>query len=519
MPGSGTGYNPYRDSDGKFASGPGGGPGQKADKPVSERRRAPTWPRGNTYEATSRNVKDHAARTRFHAHRAEFFAYKASSERDPTKKQDLLDKAKTSATHAATCARRAGRAGPGTVGALKAKEYARKATEHATGAQTSARNDVYASRAMPRADATAGRVVPGSAAPPGQSRSWSEVQEIIAAEERAARSAPPPPAVHLSGGHDKAKVDAAIKEIEKAKASPMATQVHKNFSDPRGVQDSARAGEFHRAMKAISGKDITIAELSHGFAVPDTYTLRDADGNITETGKYKMELSSVSTSGSSLAIVSFKIVDKNGDTAATMERQFKKLPGGGVSVYHANFRIVKAHQGSGLSDHVQGNAFRNYEKWGVKEAKVTAAGVGQYAWARLGMAFNNPDDAVHAAERFISRNPHLTSKKAELMAEVRLRATKSGPHGLAAMDVKGDNPNFTGTGPKMKKVAQGSMRFKDTYNERPTYGDGGEVQKHGFSFGQAVLMSPAMEMWGGTMKIDRNNDGYLHAISKTKVAK
>ncbi len=471
----GEGYNPYRDTDGKFASGPGGGPAPKQDRPVSERRTAPTWPRGKTYEATSSNVKDHAARTRFHAHRAEFFAHKASVERDPAKKKDLIEKAKTSATHAATCARRATRSGPGTVGALRAKEYAAKAREHANrGASSSPHAEAQA-----RADAVHG--TPSS---------------------RAQSSAP---RVHSPSGHNQAKVDAALKAIDENKSKPMATTHHKNFTDPRGVAGTVHARDFEKALRDMSGKAITVAEISHGFAVPDGY---------------KAELTSLSggvSQGS--ARVSFTIRAADGSSAGVLNRQFDRLPGGGMKVYHELFKINEEHQSKGISDHVNGNALRNYEKWGVKKAAVTAAGVGRYAWNRMGFGFNEPSAIIQSASRFIDKHPHLAAKKTEIMAEVRLRASKSGPHSLAAMDIDGDNPSFTGTGPGMKKVRPGSMRFKDTYNGNPSFGEGGKIAKHGFTFGQAVLLSNNTDMWSGTLPIDRNNDGYLHAISKTSVAK
>lgn len=142
---AGEGYNPYRESDGKFASGPGGGPSAPAATSSGSGsggfKKAPSWPKDKKYSPTSGDVKDHAARTRFHAHRAEFFAQKAASAKTESEAKKFKEKAVTSAKHALTCAKRAVKAAPGSAGAFRAKEHAAKAVAHVEKIKTGAKSE------------------------------------------------------------------------------------------------------------------------------------------------------------------------------------------------------------------------------------------------------------------------------------------------------------------------------------------------------------------------------------------
>lgn len=462
---SGEGYNPYRDDDGKFASGPGGG---GAIKGGGERRTAPTWPGHKEYVASSTNVRDHAARTRFHAHRAEFFAKKAATARTPEDKEKFAKSAETSAKHAKTCAARAQRADPRSVGALRAKEHAIKAKEHATEARSHA-----SSVATPRASA------------PMATRAAAKVAQTATAHS------------------------AALAAIDHAKSQPMATAIHKNTQDPRGIlsqQHSMR--EVRAELKRMSGKDITPEELTHGFAVPDGYTAKIQYLNTDEDDYERPGVQ-----------ISFHIHDKDGNKVAELTRSFSRMRSGGMAVEHAYFKIDEKHQGSGLSDHVNGSALRNYEKWGVKKVTVGTAWVGRYAWSRMGFKFDQPDDAVRAVARFVDDHPHLASRREAIIAEAKVRSLRSGVHGIAGMELTGDNPNFTPAGPGAAKLKPGLMRFKDTYNGERNHGGSAKKIEHGFHFGQAVLLSDHMYGWKGTLKVDRNDEGYQQAITKTAVAK
>lgn len=504
---SGLGYNPYRDSDGKFASGPGGAGEPKPDRPVSERRRAPGWPSSHpVYVANSTNIKDHVARTRFHAHRAEYFAHQAHIATSEEDRRKFMAKAAVSARKGEVTARRAARVSPGSLGAQRARALADRAHAHARGV-------AMTTPATPPTRSTSGQP-------------WTPAHEAAfnAAASRSPRSsssspsAPvsPSPASALPHSPVSEKTHAAFRAIDEAKASPMASTAHRNFADPGDILTSrdrytglSKREGFEGTMKAMSGKAITVEEISHGFAVPDGFKAKlnslTFDGNRSAGVQFKIENTTPFTTKSGRVL-------PPGQTVATLDRSFSSSASGMV-VEHAYFFIDKDFQSAGLSDHVNGNALRNYEKWGVSKVKVSTAAVGRYAWSRMGFAFNNPENAVATVGKFIDDHPHLASRKSELMTIARDRASRQGTYGIAAWDLDGVNPSFSGSGPKMSKVRAGSMRFKDTYNEVD------QRQEHGFHFGQAVLLSTHSYGWSGTLKINRRDEGYQHAVAKVKVVK
>jgi hypothetical protein len=80
-------------------------------------------------------------------------------------------------------------------------------------------------------------------------------------------------------------------------------------------------------------------------------------------------------------------------------------------VHHALLEDRAGVPGLEDSDTVNGNAFRHYEKWGVKQIDITAAWVGRYAWARLGFRFKHPNDILSAFSSYINRTPSLTRRR------------------------------------------------------------------------------------------------------------
>ncbi len=433
--------NPNHDEHGRFSSGDGSSLGR-------EKYRGGGGAAARAYVAGSATVHEHAHRAEYHAKRAQEFLQKATSARSVVDKKKFALSAAVSAKHAATCARRARRAGGDAVQVARADAAAKSAKEHAKAAS----------------DHVDGRTTAAPAPAPSVSRQPEQ--------------------------HDKRM--AALAEIDKTKAEPMATSYHKNFKDPRGFINPTSKARFESSLKEIAGKHISLEDVTHGFAVPDGYR-----AELSELGTYSPRLS-------------WNIKTDSGQQVGTMTREFR-TKNGKFQVYHDFLRIEEGHQGGGISDTVNGNAFRHYEKWGVDQAAVTSAWIGRYAWNRLGFKFADPDAIVSSAKQFIERHPHLRERKAELLAEAKIRVGKSGPDSIASWDIAGTHPSFTPSGPKASKNPVGMMRFPDTFN------DGDKVQKQGLHFGQALLLSGSTPTWRGTMDISRSNPGYMHAITKASV--
>ncbi len=288
----------------------------------------------------------------------------------------------------------------------------------------------------------------------------------------------PPPKRSRSAGSKNVSADlsaqAALNAIDKEKTSPLATKYHPNFSlgafenDPDFPEMKLA---FETKISKDFGKPMTLEEISHGFAVPDGFTAELSDLSSRE--------------------VSWKIKDKaTGKQAATLGRWFKSdFPGQANPnpiVKHDHLYVEPEFQNAGISDTINGNAFRHYEKWGVDRVKVDCASVGRYAWARLGFNFDDPTDILSDFESYIDSKSELAPRKKELMPVARKLSKE--PWKFAKWDV--------------------GIKLKDEYNIN---------SKEPLPIGKAFLLSQKCVLWSGTMKVDRKNPGYLAAISKSSV--
>lgn len=259
----------------------------------------------------------------------------------------------------------------------------------------------------------------------------------------------------------------ALREINAEKKRPMATTFHPNMTDPNNVATPARKKAFEDSLENVLGKRVPLEEISHGFGVPDGFEAR-----LDELRPH---------------YVAWTLIDKaSGRKAGDLVRDFG-VEKGVPWVHHALLKLEPDFQGAKISDTVNGNAFRHYEKWGVKRVDITAAWAGRYAWARLGFNFKHPKDILGEFERYVDRM-RLGSQKADLMTIAREYVKD--PQKLAAWDLAG-------------------QPFPDEYNKA------GKTAH----FGKAFLLSRGVEMWDGCMKISRRNPGYLNAIVRARVAK
>jgi SPP1 gp7 family putative phage head morphogenesis protein len=262
----------------------------------------------------------------------------------------------------------------------------------------------------------------------------------------------------------------ALKEIAAEKQRPMATTYHPNMTDPNSVASPANKQRFEDSLEHVLGRRVPLEEISHGYAVPDGFEARLHD--LHARGNQPT--------------VEWKLYEKSTNKfAGTLIRDFGKERGKPY-VHHAYFKLEKAFQGSGLSDHVNGNALRRYEKWGVKHVDVNAAWVGRYAWARLGYQFKYPDQILRSFDRYLAKQPSLAHRKTELTTIVR--ELVKNPTKLAAWDLEG-------------------QQFPDEFNK------GGKTAQ----FGKAFLLSDDVGMWDGYIDVNRKNPGYLTAIRKAHV--
>jgi GNAT superfamily N-acetyltransferase len=259
---------------------------------------------------------------------------------------------------------------------------------------------------------------------------------------------------------------AALAAISKEAKKPNAAKYHKNFSlGEFGVKDqkvkkysefSLRKSNFEEAVSQKIGKRITLEELSHGFAVPDGFTA-------TLTGM-----------SDRLSSISWKITDSEGAFVGDIIRSFGTTYKGESYIQHDSLFLKPEYRGKGISDTINGNALRHYEKWGIEEIQVDAVQIGRYAWARLGFNFASPPEMLRQFNEFSNLLPLKIQKKSR---EIAKRLVNE-PWKLAKWDI----------GLKI---------------------DGNPI-------GKAFLLTTAP--WKGNIKVDRKNEGYLNAISKSKVA-
>jgi GNAT superfamily N-acetyltransferase len=254
----------------------------------------------------------------------------------------------------------------------------------------------------------------------------------------------------------------ALAAISKEAKKPNAVKYHKNFSLGKFKKDSEFPREksnFEAAVSKKLGKRITLEELSHGFAVPDGFT-----ATLTV-------MDEMSDSG---AAISWKLTDSKGAVVGGMTRGFGKTSEGKCYVKHDSLFISPKYQGKGISDTINGNALRHYEKWGIEEIQVDAVQIGRYAWARLGFNFASPPEMLRQFNEFSNLLPLKIQKKSREIAERLVNK----PWKLAKWDIG--------------------------------------LKVDGNPIGKAFLLTT--KHWEGIMRVNRKNEGYLTAISKSRVA-
>lgn len=275
------------------------------------------------------------------------------------------------------------------------------------------------------------------------------------------------------------QAEAALSAIDKEKRAPMATTFPENFSTEGWSPDRLlrKRLEFEAGIKSVLGKSISLEEIAHGFKLPAGY-------------KMKLDKMGAKNSGPTLG---FTIETDSGEFVGNLDRSFGSTGEGENKksyVAHDGLVIEEKFQGKGISDTLNGNALRHYEKWGVDEIRTTADQVGRYAWARLGFNFATPADEDRMAREFegfidkaAKKDPVLKNRTEEL-SKLAKELVKY-PWKLAKWDI--------------------GVQFPDHYSGKGTV-----------TIGKSFLMS--REPWEGRLAIDRKNEGYLTAISKSKVA-
>lgn len=220
-------------------------------------------------------------------------------------------------------------------------------------------------------------------------------------------------------------------------------------------------------MHEYTGKPVSLAEISHGFSVPDGY---------------KATLKHVATDDPSALGLEWHITNAAGARVGTLSRSF--FPGG--EVHHGALFIQSEYQGAGIAASINGAALRRYKSWGIEQATVHAVEVGRYAWARLGFNFDSPGMALENFQHWVASHPHLLDRIDELTEKARVLINE--PHKLAAWR----EPGVTFT--------------------HQIHGKDEEID-----IGKAFFLKG--EEWNGTMAIDDANDGYRNALRLTETRK
>lgn len=330
----------------------------------------------------------------------------------------------------------------------------------------------------------------GGAPPPG-----AGVPGQVGAAAGAAAGAPPagaggggrgrggggarPPAGGGGGGRRKPPLTeaqrAALAEIEAEKKRPMATALHHNMRDPNGVLTPEARARLERRLEASFGRRVPFEELSHAFAVPDGY---------------EAELVSVAENSVYWNLYSAGPPRRK---IGELARDFDDTGG----VHHGFLKLIPEFRGKGISDVINGNALRRYEKWGVKRIEVQATSAGRYSWARLGFDYadsRQKTKIMRDLSEYLERVNIPAADRVELLRKARAMR----PSELAELDYNG-------------------LLFRDEYNSEDEHGN--PVGAPDVPLGKAFLLSKSCHGWQGKIPINRRSDAYLHAIAKAKVAR
>jgi SPP1 gp7 family putative phage head morphogenesis protein len=220
-------------------------------------------------------------------------------------------------------------------------------------------------------------------------------------------------------------------------------------------------------------KAVSVEELSHAFAPPEGFTA--VVDKVTDR-EFSMD-----------------ILNADGKKVGDIVREFRD----GGEIHHSFFVLDKEAQGGGFADVVNGQALLRYEKLGVKKVTVDAAWIGRYKWATMGFRFDEKDsDVAHdraeiekRIEGFMVENDVSPATRSEV------RSLIDEPWNLAKFSDGKEYAIRYQSGPKSTDLEDGS-----------------------FHLGKALLLQGNMPNWTGVIDIDRNNEGYLHALKKLKVA-
>lgn len=268
-------------------------------------------------------------------------------------------------------------------------------------------------------------------------------------------------------------LQAAIAAIDEEKRRPLAKSYPKGFklgdyaSDPDFPKKKQR---FERSVSKLLGKSITLEEIANGFSPPKGVQAK------------LMHIGEEMGGGEQIA---WQLLNSAGEEIGFLNRSFGRSKGKSY-VKHNNLHIEREYQGEGISDTINGNAFRRYEKWGVDQVKIEAADAGKYAWARLGFTFDDPEQTLDAFHTYVGTMPELANQKEKLIP-IAQELVKE-PWKLAKWDI--------------------GVELPDEYNKA----------KPKIPLGKAFLLSNVNNPWDGHMPVDRKNEGYLTAIAKSKVA-
>lgn len=141
--------------------------------------------------------------------------------------------------------------------------------------------------------------------------------------------------------------------------------------------------EARKAASHILGSDKAVAELGEVMAVPSALpALPDrhlAEAKLSASGAYVV----TKLKGHATVLLQGEILDGENPTGEGWGRTFHR-DGHDLVVGHGTFFLDDNYQGRGVGEAVLRNAFRWYERSGVKRVELFATEIGRYTWARFG---------------------------------------------------------------------------------------------------------------------------------------